>query len=353
MADVVSIVVPVHNAMRWLDACVASVVAQSHPGWQLILCDDGSTDGSAAACDRHAAAEPRILALHGPNQGPAAARNAGLDRVTGDFVLFLDADDELAPDALERLLAAQREADADLVKGDFLRVVDGVAGAPQRLLDRAQVFDRAGIADCARRYLARPNRFLLMAHSWGAIFRAAIIRAHGLRFDPGLRTFEDVSFNWRFLAHAQRLAYVDAPLYRHLVHNQVRRDYASASMALGRQPLDLFGHFTGLLAISDFLRGDGDPRPPEAIVGHACVTVTIIMLVRICGQLDDGNRALIHATIRAVVRQELLRASLAHYAPAPGESRLLPWLFRLRLVGAIARVCQRKAEQRYGTKKAA
>jgi glycosyltransferase involved in cell wall biosynthesis len=102
----IAVVIPAYNAAAFLDAAIRSVLAQSHADWRMAVVDDGSTDASAAIASAHA--DPRIAVLRQANRGVSAARNRGAAAVGGDAVLFLDADDRLAPDALARLHAALR-----------------------------------------------------------------------------------------------------------------------------------------------------------------------------------------------------------------------------------------------------
>lgn len=88
-----SIIVPVYNAETTLNRCVDSILAQTYRNFELILVDDGSRDRSAEIIDQYASADPRVIAIHKLNGGVSSARNAGLDRATGDYVAFIDADD--------------------------------------------------------------------------------------------------------------------------------------------------------------------------------------------------------------------------------------------------------------------
>ena len=106
-----SIVIPVYNVKDYLPKCIDSVLAQDFDDYEIVLVDDGSTDGeSGAICDRYAAAHPeRIRAIHKPNGGAGDARNAALPLAQGDYVLFLDSDDTFTPEAFSALSAALEE----------------------------------------------------------------------------------------------------------------------------------------------------------------------------------------------------------------------------------------------------
>ena len=93
----ISIIIPVYNAEKYLEQCVASLVAQSDTNWEAVLVDDGSKDVSGLLCDDFARKDNRIRVVHQCNQGVSAARNTGIQNARGTYVMFLDADDPLAP----------------------------------------------------------------------------------------------------------------------------------------------------------------------------------------------------------------------------------------------------------------
>ncbi len=110
----ISVIVPVYQAEKLLPKCVESVQNQTFTDWELLLVDDGCTDGSPALCDRYAEEDSRVRALHQPqNAGVSAARNAGLDAAQGECIAFLDADDQYEPCFLETLWTLREESGAD------------------------------------------------------------------------------------------------------------------------------------------------------------------------------------------------------------------------------------------------
>lgn len=99
-----SVIVPVYNALKYIEECCDSVLSQSYQNYELLLVDDGSSDGSGALCDQISARAPgKCVAVHTPNQGPLLARQTGIRAATGEILVFLDADDCLRRDALETL----------------------------------------------------------------------------------------------------------------------------------------------------------------------------------------------------------------------------------------------------------
>lgn len=110
-----SVIVPVYNAGRWLGACIESVLGQTYPDFELLLVDDGSTDESGSVCDEYAARDERIRAFRQANAGQLAARETALRHHTGEYCVFLDADDRLVSHALETLRKAVDTSGADCV----------------------------------------------------------------------------------------------------------------------------------------------------------------------------------------------------------------------------------------------
>ena len=187
----ITVIIPCYKAAATLRRAVESALHGAPNTLQLLLVDDGSPDETGALCDALAAGDPRITALHRPNGGAAAARNTGLAAMQGDWVLFLDADDELLPglwaalpDALARcpglvLFGMERTSGpvpCPLAPGAYARLTD--------------LGDALGPLLFETGYLAAP---------YPKLFSAAVIRAAGLRFDETLAVNEDVRFNLDFL----------------------------------------------------------------------------------------------------------------------------------------------------------
>lgn len=114
-SNVVSVIVPVYNAEKYIKECVQSVLSQTYKDWELILVDDGSTDCSGTFCDQFAQVDSRISVIHQENAGVTRARAKGVFSSTGNFVYFLDADDTIENDTLEYMVALFND-DIDLVQ---------------------------------------------------------------------------------------------------------------------------------------------------------------------------------------------------------------------------------------------
>lgn len=138
-----SIIVPVYNVKNYLSVCIDSILAQTCTDYELILVDDGSTDGSSRLCDDYAAANPRIRCLHQPNSGHTAARQKGYQASRGEYVTFVDSDDWIRADMYDRMCRAAKDTRADILHCNY------IAAAPDREITCSSPFP-AGFYDKSR-----------------------------------------------------------------------------------------------------------------------------------------------------------------------------------------------------------
>ena len=118
-SDLVSVIMPVYNVKDYVEAAIKSVIDQTYEKWVLIIIDDGSQDGSAEICDRYADQNESITVFHISNQGVGNARNVGISKANGQYIAFVDSDDELEKDFLERMVNSAKESGADMVVCDY------------------------------------------------------------------------------------------------------------------------------------------------------------------------------------------------------------------------------------------
>lgn len=116
---VVSVIVPIYNAQKYLRQCVESILHQTYQNLELLLIDDGSTDECAAICDGYVSEDTRVRVIHKPNGGLVSARKAGVKQATGDYVVWVDADDWIEPFWIEELVRAQERSQAEMVAADL------------------------------------------------------------------------------------------------------------------------------------------------------------------------------------------------------------------------------------------
>ena len=228
----VSVIVPVRNGERHLRQALSSICRQTLDDLEIIVVDDGSTDSTAKIIEEFAEADERIRTVRGPAVGSAgAARNAGLELATGDYLAFLDADDFFAPRLLSRLYEQAERDQADVAVTGF-RVFDEGTGERKSVdwglrtahLPSAQPFTPGSLGG-ALFYAFGPV-------AWNKLFRAELVRTSGLTFQP-LRRTNDLFFTFSALAHAERITYVDDHLIDYRIGNA-----GSLQGSQGETPLD-------------------------------------------------------------------------------------------------------------------
>jgi poly(ribitol-phosphate) beta-N-acetylglucosaminyltransferase len=193
----VSVIVPVYNCRTSVADTLRSAFEQTIAPElvEVVAVDDGSTDGSGAELDRLAAAEPRLTVVHQPNSGgPGGPRNAGIGRARGEYLFFLDADDRLGPEALERMCALADGQGTDIVVGNYVGVGRGAARFKENIA-RVSVDDPE--IDVFSRSLTAQK-----------LFRRELVEANGIRFPEGLLSGEDKVFTVHAYLHASGVSVI-------------------------------------------------------------------------------------------------------------------------------------------------
>ncbi len=200
--DKVTIIVPVYKAQGFLHKCVESVLSQTYKNWELLLIDDGSPDRSGAICDSYAAKDSRIIAFHKKNGGVSTARNEGLSRATGEWILFLDSDDWLDENCLDYCLGIASANNLDLLQFAFSKVyTDG------KIIDYKKYQTNA--LD-SHDYVREGNYNLCAC---GSLFKSDIVNKNSIRFNESLKLAEDQLFIMRVISCSNRIMYVPSTLY--------------------------------------------------------------------------------------------------------------------------------------------
>ena len=209
----ISVIVPVYNAGEYLETCVGSVLSQSYGDFELILVNDGSTDGSGERCEDFAGRDPRITVIHRENGGVSNARNIGLDAAKGEVITFLDCDDYILPGMYETLMGKMEEAGADIA---VCTVMDDQEDGSVRKVDTGATTIISG-SDALRRLVTgmgdnAGHRETIWFSVWNKLYDAKLFRS-GIRFDPETDSAEDVPVNLAAFAKAERIVYYEKPYY--------------------------------------------------------------------------------------------------------------------------------------------
>lgn len=218
----ISIIMPVYQAEKYLAEAILSIQAQTIPNWELLLINDGSTDGSAAIGDKFATSDPRINILHQPNSGQASARNAGLAMASGKYVAFMDSDDVLLPHMYETLLCEAEKGNYDFVRCNFARFYkDDVKTLvaeqeiPARMDSREEVFQKMLLPMIGE----TGRRTMFSSTACTTLYRRNLIQKHKLIFpSERLLQSEDLAFNLHFFTHAKSGVRLAEALYLYRYH---------------------------------------------------------------------------------------------------------------------------------------
>lgn len=201
----ISVVIPARNVENWLTDCLESVLAQTGVLLEVFLIDDGSDDSTAAIARDIEARDPRLTVIRTDGVGAGLARNVGINRATGTYLAFADADDVVPPNAYAALLRAAAGTGADVTSGRYVRIVGAEAGKPQPRLFPSQTST----------FTLRDHPDLLRQRQcWNRLVRRDFWLEHSLRFSDSLRANDIVAVT-RMLIEAEKMAAVDDIVYHY------------------------------------------------------------------------------------------------------------------------------------------
>ncbi len=203
MEKLISIIIPVYNVEKYLERCFDSLVAQTYKNLEFIIVDDGSTDNSGGICDRYAQSDPRFKVLHTENGGVCAARNKALEMVTGEYIGFVDPDDECTPDMFEYLMKGADDYGAGITCCRYYRVVPGKT-TTSRCDGRTYIYT----PEEAMEELV--NHFIIRNVFWNKIFRKDVF--DGITFPEG-RIYEGTAMIYKLIEKTDKLVLLGDPKY--------------------------------------------------------------------------------------------------------------------------------------------
>lgn len=230
----VSVIVPIYNADKYLEQCLDSIVNQTLKDIEIILIDDGSTDGSAEICKKYLS-DSRVSYYHKENEGLAAARDDGMMRASGEYIGFVDSDDWIEADMYEKMYNAAKSNDSDVVFCNCIQNENGhrfsrelPVGAYDRNKIKNEVLPKtlAFISkDGGKRAIRWSNCM--------RIYKAEMLNKNNIKFDRRLRRSQDLQLTYEAMLAAQNFYYIDEPFY----HNRVVSDSLSRGYTKNMWPL--------------------------------------------------------------------------------------------------------------------
>ena len=225
MNKTVSIIIPVYNLEKYIAGCIKCVLSQSYKDIELILINDGSTDDSGKICDTFALSDKRVKVIHNRNLGVSNARNCGLIQAEGDYIFFLDGDDRIDADAIEKLVAMAEDNNADAVIFEYIIEGDGIC--EKHRIDGEKYNTLVNGTKGIELTISPKNRF-----AWSKLYRREIIE--GLYFDEKIYRGEDTWFAVNALKNCDRIYYTDYAPYHYLQseNSAVRSSFNSRKLSV-------------------------------------------------------------------------------------------------------------------------
>ena len=221
--ELVSIVVPVYNAEKYIDRCVQSLTEQTYPEIEIILVDDGSPDASGKLCDVWSEKDTRIKVIHKENGGASSARNAGIEVATGSYISFVDADDYVENTYIEVLMTDLVKNGSQLSAGSFYRI-DFFEKV--NCLNNKVVYE---LNSQGEEVACEINYNHILRVPWGKLFVLDIINKYGLRFDQAVHYGEDTIFVLQYLRHCTRISLITDLIYN---YNRVLENSLSGKFSI-------------------------------------------------------------------------------------------------------------------------
>jgi len=211
---IVSIVIPVYNAYKYVDKCISSVLNQTYTNLEIICVDDGSTDGSENILDKFCQQDSRVKVIHQVNQGESKARNVGLDIASGHYIAFVDDDDWLELDMYEVLLGTALKHNADMAIGGWIKEKKKKSEIiKNEFLVKEDIITR----DQLLKYLYIRDRYRAFAYMWNKIYKRDVLNGedYQIRFNEKLSLGGDVQFLGEAALRTNKAVYVDKAFYHY------------------------------------------------------------------------------------------------------------------------------------------
>lgn len=206
--DLISVIVPCYNVEKYIKKCVESIVNQTYQNLEIILVDDGATDGTPALCDELAKTDDRIKVLHKVNEGVSIARNFGIDNSNGNFITFFDSDDWIEPDTIKTAYDRITADNSDLVvwgySADFVDDNECVLNSRKCAV--------SGVCETGsdnNDVLIQKDTLGLCGYVWNKLYKTKIIKSNNLIFDSKLSLYEDLLFNSIYFANCKNIELMD------------------------------------------------------------------------------------------------------------------------------------------------
>lgn len=198
-----SVIIPVYNVEKYLDRCISSVTKQTYKEFEIILINDGSKDNSGTICDEYAKKDKRIKVIHQENAGVSTARNVGIKNAFGDYIIFVDSDDFIEINMLEKLNNIIEKNQVDCVIYNLNNIIDSGFIAEEELIDCMIKLIKSEIVNSP----------------CNKVYKRNIIEEYNIQFDKKIEIGEDLLFNIIYLSKIKNIYFLNCKLYNYIKEN--------------------------------------------------------------------------------------------------------------------------------------
>lgn len=345
----ISIIIPIHNAAKFLDQTISSCLKQDYPNLEIILINDGSTDDSKTICEKYLKASTSVLFFDRPHQGVSATRNFGLDHFSGEYFSFLDADDLLAENFISTLYTLAKENNLDYITSGYQRFVGNFPKAeprkpecaksigeePQKQKSTKSIRETLRIYDKSSFY-----KQLLDLNSGYNFCHMKLIKKslRHVRFDESLSVAEDALYNFKILNELSSFGATSAPLYFYRVHqNSTVRTFSDDYIEKYRKSLQKIGNF--------LQENQGDLYQKYQKYFYAFVaTHLFFILANFCCHKDNKDP---QKSIKSLYQIPLFARAI-YLAPLrlfPPQKALVLFCFKFKLIFFLSLIGHLRAKQ--------
>ncbi|MCI6465955.1 MAG: glycosyltransferase [Faecalicatena sp.] len=234
--DLISVIVPVYNAEKYLKQCIDSVIDQTYTKFELILVDDGSTDACGKICDYYAKLDKRIQVIHKKNGGLSDARNTGVENSNGNWIFFLDSDDYICSETLELLLEIAIQKNAQMVIGNEIKFFDNKKLKERNIATNVKVLSNQ---EAILAYFYRK----IPGYACGKLINRELL--DNVVFPVG-KIFEDAFTVYRYINRAERIATTEKVIYyyRQRKDGIIRSSYSHKQLDIIEANVDAYNFFS-------------------------------------------------------------------------------------------------------------
>lgn len=299
----ISVIVPVYNKKDYLEACIDSILCQTYGNLELLLVDDGSTDGSGDICDRYAAGDERVRVFHQPNGGPTAAVLTGLREAVGDYYTFIDSDDYVSREMLQRMAACLAGRRGEIVCCNHVlekrkETVPVIQPLPPGVYEGAKLEE-----EIKGRLLGREERIIPMSRCM-KLCEKSVFEGNEKYYDTKLRMGDDFNLIYPALLAAGRIVIMEEALFYHY-------RYVEDSIVHGYDPHNAESVAGWYRAVLQIVRDRQVPDGEVKLDREYCYMMMYVMKNELRNPSKDYARKIQDIFMRPEVRERILNTPLS------------------------------------------